>query len=696
MDEEQITSLHGGELTEELMHHTPERTKRLRQRCVEAIPEVCVDRARLITEAYQEHSAQPVTVKRAFALEKILNEMSIYIQDGELIAGNHSSKLRAAPVYPEFDVEFILDEIDDFPTRPGDPFIVGENVKGELLEICRLWKGNTVRERTLSMLPADTQKAGEDGVAAYDSAWTLFNGDGHIAPDYPKVLRIGIKGILSEIENKLDVLDLGDPEDLNKYYFLKAVKICNLAMVNFAKRFSRRASELARTEGDGSRKEELLRIAAVCGKVPENPSESFYEALQSLWLVHLAVQIETNGHSVSLGRFDQYMYPYYTRDIEAGILTREQALEMMQCFWIKLSELTKIRPTGDANLFPGYPMFQDLTVGGQTPDGMDATNDLTYLALCAQATVRLVQPNLTARVHKKSPQEYLLSCARVIRLGMGFPSLFCDEIIIQSMLHRGVSMEDAYNYCLVGCVEPSVQGKWGGRYGAGLTNLSKILEVALHGGKDPRTGLCLCPDERDLSSFEYFDQVMEAYRKQIQFYTRHRIVRDNIQDLAWLSLSPTPFLDSLVEDCIGRGRGQKEGGAIYDYTGGETGNIANVANSLAVIKKLVFEEHRLTGKKLLKAIDSNYEGSDGERVRQMVVNKAPKYGNDDDYVDMLAKEAFRIYMVEPPKYRNTRHKKGPIGCRFHPSTASISANVPFGLVTGATPDGRMRGNHLRT
>lgn len=687
-DERQPVHENGTMLMDRLSQHVPKRIRTLRRQCVEAVPEVCVERARLITEAYKEHSAQTTLMKRAMAFEKILNEMSIYIQDGELIVGNHPSRLRAAPIYPEYDIIFIRGEIDDFPSRPGDPFVVNQDARRELLEICRFWEGRTVRDRVVSMLPEDTRMAGEEGVSAFDSAWTLFNGDGHIAPDYPKVLCIGMKGVIEEIDSHLGRLDLSLPSDLEKYEFLKAAKICCLAMINFAKRFSRLALELAEKEEDETRRSELEQIARICHSVPENPASSFHEAVQSLWLVHLAVQIETNGHSVSLGRFDQYAYPYYSHDVGAGLLSREEALELMQCLWLKLSELTKLRPTDDANLFPGYPMFQNLTIGGQTSDGMDATNELTFLALCAQATVRLVQPNLTARVHRKSPVEYLLSCARVIRMGMGFPSLFCDEIIIKAMLNRGVDIEDAYNYCLVGCVEPSVQGKWGGRYGAGLTNLSKLLEVTLHGGRDPRSGLHLCPDEHDLSNFETFDEVMDAYQKQIRFYTRHRIIRDNIQDMAWRDLTPTPFLDSLVEDCIGRGKGQKDGGAIYDYTGGETGNIANVANSLAAIKKLVLEEGRITGKQLLDAIDSNFEGPDGESLRQMVINHAPKYGNDDDYVDLIAKRAFRIYLTEPPKYRNTRYGCGPIGGRFHPSTASISANVPFGLATGATPDGR--------
>jgi len=361
---EQKTTSYGSKLMEELIGYIPKRTKELRQRCVDATPEVCVERARLITEAYEEYGSLPVTMKRAMTFEKILNEMSLYIQSGELIVGNLSSKLRAAPIYPEYDVEFILKEIEGFPTRPGDPFVVREEVKRELIEICGFWKGGTVRERVLSMLPHDTRVAGEDGVAAYDSAWTMYNGDGHIAADYPKVLRVGIKGILREIDERLESLDLSDPENLDKLEFLKAAKICNMAMINFARRFSRLASDLAEKEENVSRKEELAKIAEICLKVPEHPAENFHEALQSLWLVHLAVQIETNGHSVSLGRFDQYMYSFYAADIEAGALTREEALELMQCFWIKLSELTKIRPTDDANLFPGYPMFQNLTIGG--------------------------------------------------------------------------------------------------------------------------------------------------------------------------------------------------------------------------------------------------------------------------------------------------------------------------------------------
>jgi len=656
--------------------------------CISAIPEVCVERARFITQSYRETESLPMVIRRAKALENVLTKMSIFIYPDELIVGNHVSKLRAASVFPEFDVEYIEREIDKFPTRKGDPFQVTPEVKKKSLEICKYWKGKTVREHVLAMLPEETRKAGEDGVAAFDSAWTLQNGDGHLAPDYSRVLNEGLGSIIAEAKEHLAKLDLSDPPDLKKSYFLNSVIIANRAVIKWAKRYSELAIRLASQEEDPQRKRELETIIDICQRVPEKPASTFYEAIQSLWFVQLAIQLETNGHSISIGRFDQFMYPFYRRDIKEGKITPEQALELVQCLWIKSSSLTKLRPTVEANLNAGYPLFQNIVVGGQTPNGKDATNELSYLCLKATETIKLAQPTLTARYHKKSPSEFLMACARLIRLGTGFPAMFNDEIIIPAMLNRGVAIDDAYNYCLVGCVEPSVQGKWGGRYGASLVNLTKMLEPALYNGRDPRTGIQLHPGRGDLSTFKDFDEVMQAYKDQVIFYTRQRIIRDNVQDLAWEKLTPTPLLSSLVRDCIKRGKDIKEGGAIYDYTGGQTGNIANVANSLAAIKKLVFEDKLISGEQLKRALESNFEGKEGEKIRQVLINKAPKYGNDDDYVDGIAKEAFRIYLTQPPKYKNTRFGRGPIGCRFHPSTASVAANIPFGLVTGATPDGR--------
>jgi len=675
-------------MSENSANNISPRVGRLRSKCISAIPEMCVERARLITESYRETESLPVAIKRAKALENILAKTSIFIYPDELIVGNHSGKLRAGPVFPEFDVGYIEKEIDEFPTRKGDPFLVAPEVREEVLEICKYWKGKTVKERVLAMLPDETRMAGEDGVAAIDSAWTLQNGDGHLAPDYPTVLNRGLESIIGQAKAHLAKLDLSDPEDLKKSYFLKSVIIANTAVIGWARRYSELAGRLASQEGDPQRKRELKAISRICQRVPEKPATTFYEVIQSLLFVQLAIQLETNGHSISIGRFDQFMYPFYRRDIEEGRMIPEQALELLQCLWIKLSSLTKLRPTVEANLNAGYPMFQNMVVGGQTPDGKDATNELSYLCLKATETMKLVQPNFSVRYHKKATSEFLMACAKLIRLGTGFPAMFNDEIIIPALLNRGVAIEDAYDYCLVGCVEPSVQGKWGGRYGASQVNLTKMLELALHQGRDLRTGIQLYPGKGDLSTFNNFDEIMQAYRDQVTFYTRQRIIRDNIQDLAWEELTPTPLLSSLVKDCIERGKDVKEGGAIYDYTGGQTGNIANVANSLAAIKKLVFEDKLISGQQLKRSLETNFEGVQGEKIRQLLINKAPKYGNDDAYVDSIAKKAFRIYLTEPSKYKNTRFGRGPLGCRFHPSTASVAANVPFGLVTGATPDGR--------
>jgi len=664
------------------------RVKNLREKCINTNPEICTERARLITESYKETESLPMPLRRAKAFAKILNEMSIHIFPGELIVGNHASKFRAVPVFPEFDVEYIEEEIDQFALRSGDSFQISEEAKSELKKIFPYWKGKTIKERNLAILPKETVLAGEGHVGVIDSAWVLENGDGHLAPDYPKILHEGLGSILKETRERLSHLNLANPEDFKKRIFYESVIIANKAVIRFAQRFSRLAKELADKEKNLPIKLELQKISNICSKVPEKPATSFHEAMQSLWFVQLAIQLETNGHSISIGRFDQFMYPFYQQDLEEGILTKEEVLELMQCLWIKLSSLAKLRSWSQTRLNAGYPMFQNLVIGGQTPNRQDATNELTYMCLAATATMKLVQPTLTARYHNESPDAYLKACARVIRLGLGMPAMFNDEIIIPAMLNRGVAVKDALNYCIVGCVEPSVQGKWGGRYGACLFNLTKTLELALNKGKDLRTGIQLCPDDKGLLEFSSYEEVFAAYQKQVEYYVTQHVIKDNVQDLVWEEMLPTPFISSLVSDCISRGKELKQGGAIYDYTGGQTGNIANVANSLAAIKKLVFEEKIISKAELKQALDSNFEGKKGEMIRQLLVNKSPKYGNDIDEVDTIAKEAFNVFFNEVGKHKNTRFGRGPIGGGFHPSNASVAVNVPFGFITGATPDGR--------
>ncbi len=671
-----------------MKRNTNQRIKNLREMVVNTRPEICPERALIVTRAYQEFANQPAGILRARALEKILSEMSIYILPGELLVGNHSSKLRAAPVFPEFDVIFLEKEMTEFVKRSGDPFDINEETRNKLIEIIPFWKGRTIKEMNHAMWTEENKLAGQNYVGVIDNEWNLENSDGHIAVDYPKLIHYGLSGIIHDAEEKLSSLDIADPDGLKKKYFYESVIIAARAVIKFAHRFAELAQKEADKENDLFRKMELERIAEICRRVPEFPARNFYEALQSIWFVQLAIQIDANGHSVSIGRFDQYMYPFYKKDIGTGTFTDEEIFEMTQMFWIKLSSLTKLRCWSQTRLNAGYPMFQNLTIGGQTPQGEDACNELTYLCLDVTESLKLFQPTFTARVHKRSPQPYLRRCAELIKQGLGMPSLFNDEVIIPAMINRGVTVEDARNYCLVGCVEPSVQGKWGGRYGACLFNLHKCLELALYNGKDPRTDIQLHPGKGDLSTFTSYQELFEAYEDQVKYYVRQHVIRDNIQDLVWERYLPIPLISCLVSDCMERGKEIKEGGAVYDYTGGQTGGIANVANSLAAIKKLVFEEKKITGAELKKHLENNFEGIEGEKVRQMLINKAPKYGNDDQYVDSIAQEAFSVLLKEVSKYRNTRYGRGPIGGSFHNSTASVAANVPWGLTIGATPDGR--------
>jgi len=663
-------------------------------------PSICTERAEIITGVYRQNDKMPCQLKRAVALDRILSDMSIYIQDHELIVGNQASRLRAAPVFPEFTVDYIEEELDFFEKRPGDVFRVSKETKEKLKDVIDYWKGKTVRDRNIAVLPEETIMAGEDqtvisaglgdkGIGAIDSNWVLENGDGHLSVYYEKLVKTGLKDNIERCRKKLAELNVWeDPENIKKRLFWQSVIIANEAVIKFARRFSDLARKTAEKESDSKRRKELENIADVCAHVPGNPPRTFQEGLQFVYFIQLALQLETNGHSVSIGRLDQYLYPLYKKDVDSGTISRNQALELFELFKVKINEVIKLRSWACTEFMRGFPTFQNLTIGGQTPDGKDASNDLSYLILDATEELRMVQPSLTARIAKVTSDDFLERCAEVVSTGGGLPAFFNDEAIIPSMMARDVSERDARGYCMVGCVEPSVPGKWGGRYGACFFNLVKVFELALYNGTDPRMGVTLKAGIGDLSTFKSFDELFRAFEIQVEYYTRHHAVKDNVQDYAWEELIPTPLISSLVEDCIERGRELKQGGAVYDYTGGQTGGVANVANSMAAIKKLVFEEKVLTGGEILDAMKDNFEGTRGQEIREMLLNKVPKYGNDVDYVDEIARDAFSVFLKGVDKYKNTRYGRGPIGGTWHPSTASVSANVPMGQIVGATPDGR--------
>ena len=654
---------------------------------------VCPERARYLTQEYRKNLSDPMILKRARALERIFSHMSVWIGDKELIVGNQASSPRAAPIFPEYTVQWILDEIDKLEKRPGDRFHVAPEARDELIEICTWWKGRTVHDRCLTLLPDEVKSSYDMGVLS--ATGNMTSGDGHIMLDFPKLLRFGVRGVIEEAQVALESLDEADPESVHRRIVLQAVIITYRAVIDFARRYAELAKKLYSEIQDGVRKTELEDIATICRSIPERPPETFREAIQAIWFIHLLSQIESNGHSMSLGRFDQYMYPFYTRDRENGIISDEQVVELLALLWLKMFGITKIRPWSHTRFSGGGPTYQNLTLGGITPDGRDGTNELTMLCLDAVSLTRLPQPNVSARYNPSSPPVYLRKCTEVIRLGFGMPALHNDELMIPSLHSRGVSQEDANNYAIVGCIEPIIPGKHGYRAaGMSFTNFPKILELALHGGRDPRTGINLHPSKSDLQTFKSFDQVMDAFTAQISYFVRLRIKGEHIIDSAIEELVPEPFCTGLVQDCILRGKTPKEGGAVYDMvTGPETG-VTNAGNSLAAIKKLVFDENIISGKELLEALDSNFSGPDGERIRQLLLNRSPKFGNDDDYVDTIAHDIYMIFINELSKYHNARLGRGPIGCINYPCTATISGNVPSGIPVGASPDGRRAGEPL--
>lgn len=662
------------------------RMNDFREQVLEEKPYIDAQRALLATESYKENKNQPAVMKRALMLKNILEKMSIYIEDETLIVGNQASSNKDAPIFPEYTMEFVMNELDLFEKRDGDIFYITEKTKEDLRSIAPFWENNNLRAKGGALLPEEVSVFMETGFFGMEGK--LNSGDAHLAADYERLLKTGLKGYEERTRKLKDQLDLCVPENIDKYQFYKSVLIVIDAVKTFAKRFSDLAKEKAEN-AEGKRKEELLEISRICLKVPYEPAETFKEALQSTWFIQLILQIESNGHSLSYGRFDQYMYPYYKHDIDNKLITEDEALELLTNLWIKTLTINKVRSQSHTFSSAGSPMYQNVTIGGQTTDKKDAVNELSYLILKSVAQTRLPQPNLTVRYHKNLDKKFMDECIEVMKLGTGMPAFNNDEVIIPSFIEKGVKEEDAYNYSAIGCVETAVPGKWGYRCtGMSYMNFPRILLIAMNNGIDLTSGKRFveeCGYFKDMTSFE---QLKDAWDKVVRKLTRMSVIVENSIDLALERDVPDVLCSALTEDCIGRGKTIKEGGAVYDFISGLQVGIANMADSLAAIKKLVFEEKKITPEQLWNAIIDDFTSEESQKIQQMLINESPKYGNDDDYVDNLVVEAYDSYIDEMKKYPNTRYGRGPIGGIRYAGTSSISANVGQGYGTMATPDGR--------
>ena len=668
-----------------------DRINRLQTGMNARVATICPQRAEIITDSFKRSEGEPIVIRRAKAFAEILDKMTVYIETDSLIIGNQAGANFAAPVFPEFSYDWVVGELDDFEHRSGDYFIVSEDTKERLRKLEDYWTGKTHKDEVLKNLPEINIIAEKQGVL--HRGGISMSGDGHIVPNHEHVLKIGFGGILKSAREKQK--QAGISQDQSDFY--KAVEIAMEGALRYCRRLGKCALENAKQEKNIDRKAELLELSKMFEDYMDDGARNFHEAVQTVYLVHLLMMIESNGHSFSFGRFDQYALPYYKSDLESGTISKEKALELITHFFIMTNSLNKVRPWGHTQYSGGYPLYSALTVGGMKPDGTDGTNELSYLCLEAMNMNMLPDPNLCVRFWEKTPHKFILDVARLARKGFGMPSVFCDEVCIESLTALGICLEDARDYASTGCVEIVVQGKWGHR-ATGMTyiNFGKVFEIVLNNGVDPMSGIKI-PEQSVFKALsnehENYEQLWNAWKTALNYYFELAVACDLVCDRSLKYHDADAFASSLVDGSMECGKTLKNGGALYDFVSQSNIGMSVVGDSLAAVKKLIFEDNTLSMDELKAALASNFEGQEGARVRQLC-RRAPKFGNDDDYVDKIVADVFESYLELLPSQKNDRYGHGPQGCGYTMSTSNITSYVPSGFDVGATPDGRLAGKPL--
>ncbi len=656
------------------------RTSKLNEEVLAVEPEICIERARLVTESYKKTETEPMIIRRAKALANVLENQTIFIHKDQLIAGVQASKLRSSPLFPETEANYLKKEIDLFEKREQDRLIVPADVRKELLEeILPYWKGKCIDEIALAAMPEKTREIAMLENQIFSVGIHLTGSIGHIIADYDRVIARGFLGIREDAENYLKTVDFSDPENTSKLHFYKAIIIVCDAVMAWGKRYAVLAREEAIKETDERWKKELETMADICERVPALPARNFREAVQAFWFSHLLCYIEQNGLAVSVGRFDQFMYPYYRQDIDNDAITKDEAQELLECLWIKFTEVMRAYDFECAKYYAGFSISENLVLGGVTPDGKDATNELSYMCLDAESHTSLSQPNLAVRVHNNMPEDFFRKAVRLASTGRTKPEFFNDSVALQSLLSLGVPLKDARDYSISGCVE-AVPPHTNGMTNAAMSNIAKALELALNDGVCRLTGKQIGPKTGDPREFKSIRELLDAFKNQVAAYVKEMVTALQFIEKTHAQYYPLPYFSLIMDDCLELGLDITEGGARYNFTGPQAVGLSDVADSLAAIGKFVFDDKSISMDQLLKALNDNFEGS--EELRQRLSNKAPKYGNDDDYVDSLAAEVVKIYCEEVEQYKNTR------GGVYRPGVYSVSANVPLGMHVGATPNGR--------
>ncbi len=696
------------------------RIGRLIEHLYAKMPVIEADRAVLLTESYKETEGEPIIIRRAKAFDHICRNIPITIRPLELIVGSASQAPRGCQVFPEYSFEWLEEEFDTVATRSADPFYIADETKKTLHEVYKYWKGKTTSDLATSYMAPEALLAIEHNM--FTPGNYFYNGVGHVTVCYGRIAQEGLESIQAQAAEALSKVNFGDADYAKRSHFLQAVIIACEAACVYAERYAEACS-------DPTRREELLKIAENCARVPRHGARSFYEACQSFWFIQMLLQMESSGHSISPGRFDQYMYPFFKADLDKGLITREFAQELMDCIWVKLNDLNKVRDAASAEGFAGYSLFQNLIAGGQTSEGLDATNDLSFMCIQASMHVSLPQPSFSIRVWNGSPQEFLMKAAELTRTGVGLPAYYNDEVIIPALLSRGLTMEDARDYNIIGCVEPQKAGKTEGWHDAAFFNMCRPLELVFSDGMDK--GVQVGLKTGDVTRMKTFDEFYDAYKAQMNYMLSLLVNADNAIDMAHAERCPLPFLSGMIEDCIGRGKSVQEGGAVYNFTGPQGFGIANMADSLYAIKALVYDEQKLSMADLKDALSNNFGklrtpeeaeditknlakafAADGvtlneDQIRTMyqtalsggvpedkrlqyeairdMLEEVPKFGNDLPEVDAFARDVAYTYTRPLQDFRNPR------GGQFQAGLYPVSANVPLGAQTGATPDGRYAG-----
>ncbi len=662
-----------------------DRVARLRQQSLEAVPTLSPERGVLMTEFYKRDLG-PVSapVRRALAFQYLMEHKTICINDGELIVGEKGPAPKATPTYPELCCHSLQD-LDILNSRQKISFAVSPETRQVYEQtISPFWRGKSMRDLIFGEMTEEWQAAYEAGI------FTEFmeqRSPGHTVLD-DKIYRKGMCDFKRDIQHSLDNLDyLNDPQAYNKQEQLKAMRICADALIRFAERHAEKARELAGQEADPQRKQELARIAEVCSHVPAHAPRDFWEALQYYWFVHLGVTTELNPwDAFNPGHLDQHLYPFYERGLEEGALTRERAEELLQCFWIKFNNQPAPPKVGvTAAESSTYTDFAQINTGGLYADGSDAVNKVTYLILDVIQEMRLLQPSSSVQVSKKSPDRFVKRAAKIIRTGFGQPSVFNSDLIVQELVRQGKSVEDARSGGSSGCVEVGAFGKENYNL-SGYFNMPKVLEITLHNGVDPRTGKRIGLETGDPRPFETFEELFAAYERQLNHFIDIKVRGNNVVERLYANYIPAPFLSLVIGDCIATGKDYHDGGARYNTTYIQGVGLGTMADALTAIKYHVFDKKTLTAEQLLAALRDDFKGH--ERMRQMLLNKTPRYGNDDDYADGVMVAVFEAYFDAIDGRHNTK------GGTYHINLLPTTCHVYFGSVIGATPDGRKAGQPL--